>query len=191
MACSRGVTLMAVLCLVVSVVSNPVRRSPDLEARRRSAIDRSMIRFGRSFPPEASAADIQEALQRPTRRGNSFLRFGRSQPVTITTDDLITLLRSYEEDDDSPVAKRVSNFVRLGRDPKFIRLGRASDVEKGFEQNSELYVSGYPQRKSRARDHFVRLGRDSEDISSSNEAEETFDERRKRSTEAVCSDCHT
>ncbi|XP_068623197.1 FMRFamide-related peptides [Battus philenor] len=188
MKSSRSITLTAVLCLVAAVVCNPVRRTPDLEARRRSAIDRSMIRFGRSYPPEPSAADVREALERPTRRGNSFLRFGRSQPITFTTDDLITLLRSYDEDYESPVSKRVSNFVRLGRDPKFIRLGRSADEEKSFEQNSQLYVSGYPQRKSRARDHFVRLGRNSEDVSV--EGEEIPEERRKRSAE-ICSECQS
>lgn len=141
-------------------------------------------RFGRSYPHEATAAEIRESLQRPARRGNSFLRFGRSQPLTFTTDDLITLLRSYEEDNDSPT-KRVSNFIRLGRDPKFIRLGRSADEEKTYEQNTDLYVKGYPERKSRARDHFVRLGRDSEDL---NETEEVLEERRKRSLE--CDDCH-
>lgn len=75
--------------------------------------------------------------------------------------------------------------MRLGRDPKFIRLGRSADDEKqGYEQTAELVVSGYPQRKSRARDHFVRLGRDSEEV---NEVEEV-EERRKRST---CTDCQS
>ncbi|XP_038218929.1 FMRFamide-related peptides-like [Zerene cesonia] len=169
------------LCLMAGVVANPVRRSPDLEARRRSAIDRSMIRFGRSYPPEPSAADIRESLQRPSRRGNSFLRFGRSQPLTFTTDDLITLLRSYE-DDYEPV-KRSSNFIRLGRDPKFIRLGRSTEEDKpGYEQSSELFVSGYPQRKNRARDHFIRLGRDSEEVA------DVEEEMEKRSVDA-CHNC--
>ncbi|XP_013171507.1 PREDICTED: FMRFamide-related peptides-like [Papilio xuthus] len=183
MAWSKSITLLLV-CLLSIVLCNPVRRSPDLEARRRSA-DRNMIRFGRSYPHEATAAEIRESLQRPTRRGNSFLRFGRSQPLTFTTDDLISLLRSYEEDNDSP-AKRVSNFVRLGRDPKFIRLGRSVDDEKTYEQNTDLYVNGNPQRKNRARDSFVRLGRDSEDVI---ETEEVLDERRKRSVEG--DDCHS
>ncbi|CAH2055677.1 unnamed protein product, partial [Iphiclides podalirius] len=190
MACSRGFALVAVICLFAGAVSNPVRRSPDLEARRRSAIDRSMIRFGRSYPPEPSAADLREALQRQTRRGNSFLRFGRSQPVAFTADDLVALLRSYDDDYEAPIAKRVSNFVRLGRDPKFIRLGRSAAEDQGLEQNAELYVSGYPQRKSRARDHFVRLGRGGEDVSGSSELEEMPEDRRKRSTE-ICDDCHT
>lgn len=138
---------------------------------------------------EPSAADVREALLRPTRRGNSFLRFGRSQPVAFTADELIALLRSYDDDYEAPIAKRVSNFVRLGRDPKFIRLGRAAAEDQGLEQNSELYVSGYPQRKSRARDHFVRLGRSGEDAVP-NELEEVPEERRKRSTDA-CDDCHT
>ncbi|XP_072945504.1 FMRFamide-related peptides [Epargyreus clarus] len=180
--------ILIVVCLMAGALANPVRRSPDLEARRRSAIDRSMVRFGRSYPPEPSAAELREALQRPGRRGNSFLRFGRSQPVTLTTDDLIALLRAYEDDYETPVSKRASNaFVRFGRDPKFIRLGRSGDDERnGYEQTSELVVSGYPQRKNRARDHFIRLGRDSEEL---NDVEETLDERRKRSTDSECHDC--
>lgn len=43
MSSSRCVALLA-LWLVVATAT-PVRRSPDLEARRRSAIDRSMIRL--------------------------------------------------------------------------------------------------------------------------------------------------
>ncbi|XP_045541543.1 cytochrome P450 4C1-like [Papilio machaon] len=41
-------------------------------------------------------------------------------------------------------------------------------------------TNGNPQRKNRARDSFVRLGRDNEDII---ETEEVLDERRKRSVE--------
>nr|C0HKT6.1 RecName: Full=FMRFamide-related peptides; Contains: RecName: Full=SAIDRSMIRF-amide; AltName: Full=RFamide 1; Short=RFa-1; Contains: RecName: Full=RFamide precursor-related peptide 2; Short=RFs-PP-2; Contains: RecName: Full=SASFVRF-amide; AltName: Full=RFamide 3; Short=RFa-3; Contains: RecName: Full=ARDHFIRL-amide; AltName: Full=RFamide 5; Short=RFa-5; Flags: Precursor [Agrotis ipsilon] len=190
MSCSRTVALLAALWLVVGATSSPVRRSPDLEARRRSAIDRSMIRFGRSYPPEPSAADIREAFERPTRRGNSFLRFGRSQPLTLSTDDLVSLLRAYEEDYDTPMTKKSASFVRFGRDPNFIRLGRSADDDKSaFEQNSELVVSGYPQRKSRARDHFIRLGRDSEEVNE-NEFEETEESRRKRSADS-CHDCQS
>ncbi|XP_046970980.1 FMRFamide-related peptides-like [Vanessa cardui] len=186
---NRSIMLVLLICIVAGVMSNPVRRSPDLEARRRSAIDRSMIRFGRSYPPEPSASDLRDAFQRPTRRGNSFLRFGRSQPVSFTTDDLISLLRTYEDEYDSPVSKRVSNFVRLGRDPKFIRLGRSTDEDKsGYEQGSDLVVSGYPQRKSRARDHFIRLGRDSEELTRDIDLEESS-ERKKRS--ANCLDCQS
>ncbi|XP_023950494.2 FMRFamide-related peptides isoform X3 [Bicyclus anynana] len=183
---NRSMFAVVFLCVVASVMPNPVRRSPDLEARRRSSIDRSMIRFGRSYPPEPSAADLREAFQRPTRKGNSFLRFGRSQPITFTTDDLISLLRTYEDDYEIPTSKRVSNFVRLGRDPKFIRLGRSTDEEKlGYEQSSNLVVSGYPERKHRARDHFIRLGRDSEELN--RDEEEIGEEREKRSTD--CHDC--
>ncbi|XP_022116223.1 FMRFamide-related peptides-like [Pieris rapae] len=176
---TKHAAAVVLLCLMAEVVANPVRRSPDLEARRRSAVDRSMIRFGRSYPPEPSAAEIREQFQRPTRRGNSFLRFGRSQPLTFTTDDLITLLRTYENDYENE--KRSPNFIRLGRDPKFIRLGRNVEEKPNYEQSSELYVSGYPQRKNRARDHFIRLGRDSEEI---NEVDE------KRSIES-CHDCES
>ncbi|XP_075982057.1 FMRFamide related propeptide [Anticarsia gemmatalis] len=189
MSSSRCVALLVALWLVVATAS-PVRRSPDLEARRRSAIDRSMIRFGRSYPPEPSAADIREAFQRPTRRGNSFLRFGRNQPLTLSADDLVSLLKAYEEDYDIPVSKKSASFVRFGRDPSFIRFGRSVDDDKSaYEQNSELVVSGYPQRKSRARDHFIRLGRDSEEVNE-NEFEEEEDSRRKRSAEA-CHDCQS
>ncbi|KAF9822704.1 hypothetical protein SFRURICE_011009 [Spodoptera frugiperda] len=189
MSYSRTVALLAALWLVAGATSTPVRRSPDLEARRRSAIDRSMIRFGRSYPPEPSAADLREAFQRPSRRGNSFLRFGRSQPLTLSTEDLVSLLRAYDEDYDVPMTKKSASFVRFGRDPNFIRLGRSVDDDKTYEQNSELVVSGYPQRKSRARDHFIRLGRDSEEVNE-NEFEESEDSRRKRSVEA-CHDCQS
>lgn len=149
-----------------------------------------MHRFGRSYPAEPSAADLREAFQRPTRRGDSFLRFGRSQPLTLSAEDLVTLLRSYEEDYDSPMTKKSASFVRFGRDPNFIRLGRSAEEDKSaFEQNSELVVSGYPQRKNRARDHFIRLGRDSEEVNE-NEFEETEESRRKRSAEA-CHDCQS
>ncbi|XP_059061120.1 FMRFamide-related peptides-like [Achroia grisella] len=186
-SCSRSVAVLAALWLIVGATSTPVRRSPDLEARRRSAIDRSMIRFGRSYPPEISAADIRESLQRPVRRGNSFLRFGRSQPMALSTDDLVSLLKTYGDDYDN--AKRSASFIRLGRNPSFIRLGRSPDEDKtGYEQSSELVVSGYPQRKSRARDHFIRLGRDSEELNDRNEFEDEANERTKRAAE-VCEDC--
>ncbi|XP_053616434.1 FMRFamide-related peptides-like [Plodia interpunctella] len=181
MRCSRSVVLIA-LWLVVGTASIPVRRSPDLEARRRSAIDRSMIRFGRSYPPEVSAADIREALQPPVRRGNSFLRFGRSQQPSLTADELVSLLRTYEEDYDT--SKRSPSFLRLGRNPSFVRLGRSND-KGNYEQSAELLVSGYPQRNSRARDHFIRLGRDSEEVEKVETEEE--EERRKRSVE--CNGC--
>ncbi|KAL4713497.1 hypothetical protein ACJJTC_010482 [Scirpophaga incertulas] len=183
--CYKSVAVLAALWLVVCSSAAPVRRSPDLEARRRSAIDRSMIRFGRSYPPEPSAADLRDTFQRPTRRGNSFLRFGRSQPVALTADDLYALLKNYEEDYDMP--KRSSSFVRFGRNPSFIRLGRSVDDDKaqGYEQSSDLIGSEFPQRKSRARDHFIRLGRDNEELDKSEFEEE---ERRKRSVDA-CHDC--
>ncbi|CAH4001399.1 unnamed protein product [Pieris brassicae] len=178
---TKHAAAVLLLCVMAGVVANPVRRSPDLEARRRSAVDRSMIRFGRSYPPEPSAAEIREQFQRSTRRGNSFLRFGRSQPLSFTADDLITLLRTYENDYENEPSKRSPNFIRLGRDPKFIRLGRNVEEKPNYEQSSELYVSGYPQRKNRARDHFIRLGRDSEEIN---------EEDEKRSIE-TCHDCES
>ncbi|XP_030026977.1 FMRFamide-related peptides [Manduca sexta] len=182
MSCSRCMVVFAALVLVIGATASPVRRSPDLEARRRSAIDRSMIRFGRSYPPEPSAADIRDAFR--TRRGNSFLRFGRSQPMTLTSDDLISLLRAYEEDYDSPVSKKSASFVRFGRDPSFIRFGRSADDEKvAFEAPAG---NTYPQRKHRARDHFIRLGRDSEELNEEN-FDEDMESRRKRAAE--CSDC--
>jgi hypothetical protein len=74
--------------------------------------------------------------------------------------------------------------LRFGRNPSFIRLGRSSDDEKlGYDQSSDLVANAFPQRKNRARDHFIRLGRDSEELDK-NELEE--EERRKRSVE----DCH-
>ncbi|XP_028170332.1 FMRFamide-related peptides-like [Ostrinia furnacalis] len=183
---SKSVVVLAAVWLVVGSTASPVRRSPDLEARRRSAIDRSMIRFGRSYPPEPSAADIRDTLPRPSRRGNSFLRFGRSQPLALTADDLFTLLRNYDEDYDTP-DKRSSSFLRFGRGPSFIRLGRSAEDDKAtYEQTSDLVVSGYPQRKSRARDHFIRLGRDNEELDKGEMEEE---ERRKRSADAYCHDC--
>nr|ALM30321.1 FMRFamide precursor [Chilo suppressalis] len=184
---SKSVAVLAVLWLVVSGSASPVRRSPDLEARRRSAIDRSMIRFGRSYNPEQSPADLRDTFQRPTRRGNSFLRFGRSQPLTLTSDDIYTLLRNYDDEYDSP-SKKSSGFIRFGRNPSFIRLGRSSENDRGNEQSSELIVSGYPQRISRARDHFIRLGRDSEELDKSEFEEE--ENRRKRSAE-TCHDCQS
>lgn len=155
------------------------------ESERTLQILHLVNRFGRSYPPEPSAADIRE-LTRPSRRGNSFLRFGRSQPLTLTADDLYTLLRNYDDDYDTP-DKRSSSFVRFGRSPSFVRLGRSADEDKtNYEQSSDLIVSGYPQRKSRARDHFIRLGRDNEELDRSEMEEE---ERRKRSVEASCHDC--
>ncbi|CAK1542521.1 unnamed protein product [Leptosia nina] len=165
------------LCLMAGVVANPIKRSPDLEARRRSAVDRSMIRFGRSYPPEPSAADLREMFQRPTRRSNNFLRFGRSQPLTFTADDLINLLRTYETDYE-PESKRSANFIRLGRDPKFIRLGRAVEEEKA---NVQTPLYSYPQRKNRARDHFIRLGRDSEELDDV--------ETEGKGSDEICRDC--
>ncbi|KOB77327.1 FMRFamide-related peptide, partial [Operophtera brumata] len=43
-----------------------------------------------------------------------------------------------------------------------------------------------PQRKNRARDHFIRLGRDSEEV---NEVEEEGGSRKKRA--APCHDCES
>ncbi|CAG9782513.1 unnamed protein product [Diatraea saccharalis] len=144
-------------------------------------------RFGRSYNPEPSAAELRDALQRPIRRGNSFLRFGRSQPLTLTTDDLYSLLRNYEEEYETP-SKKSASFIRFGRDPSFIRLGRSGDDDRGNEQGSELMVSGYPQRTSRARDHFIRLGRDNEELEKNDFDEE--ENRRKRSAE-TCHDCQS
>ncbi|CAG9128827.1 unnamed protein product [Plutella xylostella] len=187
---SRVRCLAALLAVgVAAAAGNPVRRSPgDLEARRRSAIDRSMIRFGRS-PPEMTAADMREAYLRAARRGNTFLRLGRSQPLDLSSEDLITLLRTYNDDDyDNPINKRAPSFIRLGRAPQFIRLGRSPNEEKpaGYEQTAP---ANYPQRKNRARDHFLRLGRDSEELNDTSAEEEFSDEeRRKRSTD--CQGCH-
>ncbi|KAJ0172578.1 hypothetical protein K1T71_011717 [Dendrolimus kikuchii] len=182
MSYSSCMVVMATIFLVVSATATPVRRSPDLEARRRSAIDRSMIRFGRSYPPEPSAADLREAFQNPSRRGNSFLRFGRSQPLTLSTDDLVSLLRAYEDEYDTPVKKSAS-FVRFGRDPAFIRFGRSVDEERpGYEQTADTKT--YAQRKQRARDHFIRLGRDSEELN-----ENEVDEEETRRKREACQDC--
>lgn len=138
----------------------------------------SCDRFGRSYPQEPTAADIREAFQRTARRGNAFLRFGRTQPIALTADDLVNLIKSYDEDNET---KRSPSFIRYGRDPSFIRFGRTPEVNN--EHGTALVVSGYPQRKNRARDHFIRLGRDNEELDDVDE-----DERRKRSTEP-CHDC--
>lgn len=138
-------------------------------------------RFGRSYPPEPSAADLREAFQSPSRRGNSFLRFGRSQPLTLSTDDLVSILRAYEDEYDAPVKKQAS-FVRFGRDPSFVRFGRSADEERPYQQTADTKT--YAQRKQRARDHFIRLGRDSEELND-NEVEEE-EARRKRE---ACHDC--
>ncbi|GBP17782.1 FMRFamide-related peptides [Eumeta japonica] len=175
---------LTLAALLVCVVSMPVRRSPsgEMEARRRSAIDRSVVRFGRSYPPKATAADLREAFQRTTRRGNAFLRFGRSQPATLTTDDLISLIKYYNEgEEQEPLYKRSTSFIRLGRDPSFIRFGR-SQQERESPEESEL-GDATPPRKNRARDYFLRLGRGEEDLSDLEEEES----RKKRSAE--CTEC--
>ncbi|XP_063384426.1 FMRFamide-related peptides-like isoform X1 [Cydia fagiglandana] len=169
----RNLLAMTVMCLMMGAAANPARRSQDIEARRRSAVDRSLIRFGRSYPAEPSAADIREQLQRPVRRGTSFLRLGRSQPLTMNSDDLISLLRSYEEYEEP--TKRGTTFMRLGRSPQFMRLGRSG------EKSEEPGV--YQERKSRARNQFLRLGRDSEEF---NEDEEDEESRKKRE---ACKEC--
>lgn len=62
-----------------------------------------------------------------------------------------------------------------------MRLGRSE--KPGYEQNN----LAYPERKNRARDQFLRLGRDSEEL---NESEEEDDENRnKRSTGTECQEC--
>lgn len=87
------------------------------------------------------------------------------------------------------------DFLRLGRDPKFIRLGRSVDDEKttGYETNSEMMVNASQLRKARARDHFLRFGRDSEELNDgSGEIEEqefAEESRKKRYTTAACHDC--
>ncbi|XP_061717214.1 FMRFamide-related peptides-like isoform X2 [Cydia pomonella] len=167
----RNLLAMTVMCLMMGAAANPARRSQDIEARRRSAVDRSLIR---SYPAEPSAADIRELLQRPVRRGTSFLRLGRSQPLTMNSDDLISLLRSYEEYEEP--AKRGTTFMRLGRSPQFMRLGRSG------EKPEETGV--YHERKSRARDQFLRLGRDSEEF---NEVDEEDEESRKKRD--ACQEC--
>lgn len=188
MSSTRSMAMLAAICLVVGATASPVRRSPDLEARRRSAIDRSMIRFGRSYPPEPSAADLREIFQRPSRHGNSFLRFGRSEPLFLTADDLLQLLSSYDEDYEIPVSKKSPSFVRFGRGPSFVRFGRSGEEEKiGNEQNAETDGT-FPQRKLRARNHFIRLGRDSEAINNDLGLEEEDDSRMERATE-ICQDC--
>ncbi|XP_028027236.1 FMRFamide-related peptides [Bombyx mandarina] len=172
----RSIAMLAALWLVVSVTSTPVRRSPDLEARRRSAIDRSMIRFGRSTLPVVPPAQP------------SFLqRYSASQPAALTADDLMTFLRAYEEDYSSPVSKKSASFVRFGRDPSFIRFGRSVDEENsGYQAETNTY----PQRRHRARNHFIRLGRDNE-FSESNDEDryEVESERTKRSVVDPCNDC--
>ncbi|XP_063622973.1 FMRFamide-related peptides-like isoform X2 [Cydia splendana] len=167
----RNLLAMTVVCLMMGAAANPARRSQDIEARRRSAVDRSLIR---SYPAEPSAADIREQLQRPVRRGTSFLRLGRSQPLTMNSDDLISLLRSYEEYEEP--TKRGTTFMRLGRSPQFMRLGRSG------EKPEEPGV--YQERKSRARNQFLRLGRDSEEF---NEVDEEDEESRKKRD--ACQEC--
>ncbi|XP_073954595.1 FMRFamide-related peptides-like isoform X2 [Choristoneura fumiferana] len=173
----RNLVVMTALMMMIGAAASPARRSQDIEARRRSAVDRSIIR---SYPAEPSAADLREMFQRPTRRGTSFLRLGRSQPLTLSADDLLSILRTYEEDYEEP-AKRGSSFMRLGRSPQFMRLGRSE--KPGYEQNNLVY----PERKNRARDQFLRLGRDSEELNESEEEEE--ESRNKRSTGTDCLEC--
>ncbi|XP_063366122.1 FMRFamide-related peptides-like isoform X2 [Cydia amplana] len=166
----RNLLAMTAMCLMMGAAANPARRTQDIEARRRSAVDRSLIR---SYPAEPSAADIREMLQRPVRRGTSFLRLGRSKPLTMNSDDLISLLRSYEEYEEP--TKRGTTFMRLGRSPTFMRLGRSG--EKPEEPD-------YQERKSRARNQFLRLGRDSEEF---NEVDEEDEESRKKRD--ACQEC--
>lgn len=133
-------------------------------------------RFGRSTLPVVPPAQP------------SFLqRYSASQPAALTADDLMTFLRAYEEDYSSPVSKKSASFVRFGRDPSFIRFGRSVDEENsGYQAETNTY----PQRRHRARNHFIRLGRDNE-LSESNDEDryEVESERTKRSVVDPCNDC--
>lgn len=78
------------------------------------------------------------------------------------------------------------DFIRLGRNPHFIRFGRSTEDDKiNYEIPAELTVNSNQQRNARAREHFLRLGRDSEELNENqlDMYEEDTGDRRKRSVE--------
>lgn len=140
-------------------------REYDIEARRRSVLEKNFIRLGRRDPLQKMHSgyeneydDYVDAFTRPTRSGNSekndrFVRFGRGK----------------------------SDFVRFGRDSNkernlrdkdinFIRFGRSIEQPKTRNKrdvyNPEYKRNGNSFLRFGKNDHFMRFGRKEEDTPS-------------------------
>ncbi|XP_059613709.1 FMRFamide-like neuropeptides 1 [Phlebotomus argentipes] len=163
----------------------------DIEARRRSSVDKNFMRFGRADKNilRFGRSNPQNIL-RFGRSGDNFMRFGRSDDKSLTrlgrpdNSNFIRFGRNYEPSLRRKKANEMDwndakpdNFMRFGRNQKtnFLRLGRAED-KSGAQTN--------PQNRNILRfgrsDPFMRFGRsDSAAIEAESESSEDIAENLK------------
>jgi hypothetical protein len=157
----------------------------EIEARRRSAIDKGFMRFGRSknvlrfgrSNPDATQYDneanyverddneLNEPYSMRARKANGMLRFGRNNAMRSSfrgegSDDT-----DYNNNDasevfdlmDSPVRRSSNNNNYDEHGKKILRLGRSSSESYSDENNPDNYEK---EREKKASDkNILRFGR--------------------------------
>lgn len=133
----------------------------EIEARRRSALDKNFMRFGRSdgYFPKYNGYDTDdvdgEEFLRPERAHNkhdNFMRFGRGRPT-----DFMRFGRD---------PYKMSRMSRGIKDKNFIRFGRSVALKRN---RRDVYSEGFDKQYKRAnnrdmlrfgrRDNYLRFGR--------------------------------
>lgn len=125
------------------------RSERDIEARRRSALDKNFMRFGRSFEAYDSDTDdgddAGDALARASRSHNkndNFIRFGRGRNGDF--------LRFGRGDMRQARGLNDKNFIRFGRGVAPLTRSRRDAFKRGT--NRDMLRFG-------RRDNFLRFGR--------------------------------
>lgn len=140
---------------------SPHRRDKDIEARRRSALDKNFMRFGRSDPYLSFVYDSDEGgneFPRDSRSHNkndNFIRFGRGR-----ANDFLRFGRD-------PYKYTLNRISRASQDKNFIRFGRSVPQKRS---RRDVYSQDFNQQYKRAknnrdmlrfgrRDNYLRFGR--------------------------------
>lgn len=135
----------------------------DIETRRRSALDKNFMRFGRSDPYiskyvyDTDDDDDSEEFSRNTRSHNkndNYMRFGRGR-----SSDFLRFGRD-------PYKYSLSRISRASKDKNFIRFGRSVPLKRSrrdtYAQDNLGYKRGNNNRdmvRFGRRDNFLRFGR--------------------------------
>lgn len=163
-------------------------------------------RLGKSWPPPVTAADLRESLGFDRRLDKGFpyqivSPFVNRGPMMakvqktfvpdaqvlggrpLTSNDLFLLNKIYNDDgndDNMNLFRQGGHFIRFGRS-----LADGSGDSYENNNNNMMWNDKLDQQRiTRARNHFLRLGRDSEEVDDETEEDDVDDSRNKRSVKA-------
>ena len=154
----------------------------EIEARRRSALDKNFMRFGRGdkdlAEKEKKLHSKVEEFTRKSRDNKNFMRFGRDKEFSSSSEeeksDLldkptdkrdVTNGETMEETNDQDKPQHIiyyrrdmpKNLMRFGRSNNFLRFGRANN-KGNLMRFGRSEAFGFP-RNSKMDRNFMRLGR--------------------------------